>query len=150
MILGCDLDGVVCDLDRLLLRLIDASAEDQRAILHPMYFLTRRPLLNPRSFLHPNDSAVIITGRPRWAEAVTKEWVGRYYPDIPVHFVEDCLSPLPTASVNKFLMRSWEELAQGKACQIRRLGVAVFFEDEPSIAMELRRLVEIPVILYSR
>ena len=103
--------------------------------------------MNPRSFMAPDDSAVIITGRPLWSEAMTRWWALTYL-NIPVHFADEQLSPVDPGTPRLFRMRPVSELAIGKAMQIKRLGVRVYFEDDDETVTHLRKLVDIPIIHY--
>lgn len=149
MLTGFDLDGVLAELDEVQITLIDLVENAQvRERLQETYFMNRKPigLIPGVHFPSQQTQRVIITGRPLWAMPVTLMWTERHYPGTPVHFAESMLPPLLPIGLRSFRSRSRREIAEGKALQITRLGVGVFYEDDPEVIEELRRLVHIPII----
>jgi len=51
MIVGFDLDGVLCNIDVALLRIIDNLPDESRVDIERWYYRDRKPLLNANLFL---------------------------------------------------------------------------------------------------
>ena len=85
----------------------------------------------------------IITGRPDYLYDITKKWVDRFYTNATLVLVgrktmihaDDCKT-------------GWLVLAKLKADKIIKLGLDIYFDDEPETIIELRRLCPNTKIIY--
>ena len=89
MLVGFDMDSVLCNSDITLLRMIDQMTPEQRESIEEWYYLDREPKLNPEDFLGENDEYIIITGRSKKVELITHEWVDKYCANCKQIFMVD-------------------------------------------------------------
>lgn len=123
MIIGFDLDGVLCDINVTQLILIQnlPSAEVS-------YYKERRPLLNPAQFLTNGDRYIIVTARRKDLGILTKRWIRRYLPNAKLFSIETGF----TKNVKK--------IAEKKLKILKRENAEVYFDDNPEIIKELRQM----------
>jgi len=132
--IGFDLDGVLCDVDKALLAWIGRIKDEKtRKIVEMWYYRNRKPLLNPRLFLHEDDEGVIITGRPERVKEITEKWCKKFYPEFELHVL--CLKDW-----RNMKLQSWYEyVAKEKVKKIRELGINVYFEDNTEVVKFMRK-----------
>lgn len=126
-ILGFDLDGVLCDISLIDLTMIHKHGD----VDANYYYIERKPLLNPKMFMHEYDKAVCITARPSQFHKITKRWMKKHYPNIPVYFFDVDLH--------------WSEkgaVAAAKVEYLKELGVQVYYDDDPEIIQNMRAIEE--------
>ena len=133
-IIGFDLDGVLCDISLTCLTMLHEH-NDKDAMY---YYLERKPLLDPNMLMHENDKSVCITARSSEYHDVTRRWMKKYHPDMPVYFFEKDVR--------------WFEKGQIAECKvecIRNLGIDIYIDDDPEIIDRMRNLVnDITFIQY--
>lgn len=130
MKMAFDLDGVLCDIDVALLRILD-NIKDEKARLsaEEWYYRERKPLLNAKLFLRNSDEFHIITSRPKRLAKITMKWVGHYYPNSNLHIVfQDTIKCGENGS--KDITEYCKQKVTLKANKINQLGIEVFFDDE--------------------
>jgi hypothetical protein len=130
MIIAMDLDGVLCDIDVALLRVIDNIKDDKaRLSAEEWYYRERKPLLNPKLFLRDSDEFHIITSRPKRLVQVTTKWIGHYLPNSNLHIVfQDTIKCGENGS--KDIAEYCKQKVILKAKKINQLGIEVFIDDE--------------------
>jgi len=127
MKIGFDLDGVLCDIDVAVLRMLDnIPNEDVKTSVEEWYYRERKPLLNPKLFLRTSDEFHIITSRPKRLAKLTMRWVGHYYPNSKLHIVfQDTIK-----NGDQDVANYCKKKVAIKARKINELGIDVFFDDE--------------------
>ena len=141
MRIGFDLDGVLCDTDINYLRLwvsVPPYDEDmeKRKEMEKIYFSSRKPLLDPETFVGEGDEYYVITGRDEEIGGeVTRRWCNKYVPNAKGVFL-----------VGEY----WKPVKDAKAKKIIELGLDIYIEDDPLIVKTLRKALpeEIKVIQY--
>jgi len=130
MKIAWDLDGVLCDIDLGLIRVIDNMTNPEaKYSAREWYFRERKPLLDARLFLSPDDEFYIITSRSHEFLDITKKWVRYYYPNAKLITINqkmmDC-NQNDTESIKKYV----NSKIKLKAEIINKLGIDVYFEDD--------------------
>lgn len=138
MLVGFDIDGVLAEIDLASLRIIDNLPQDAKKSAETWYYIERKPLLDARQFLSDDDKMVIITSRPQRVAEITKRWVERYYPGVPLYMVHKDI-PKPETNDDQEIKIWCAQKVQLKADKINELGVSVFFEDDTEVMEEFRK-----------
>ena len=124
-VIGFDLDGVLCDISLPDLAMLHEHDDEEVGL----YYIDRKPLLNPKLFMLEEDEAVCVTARPKQFESITLTWMKKFYPDIPVMFFDNNVEwfdrPLVACEKVKILYRE---------------NVSVYFDDDPAIVRWMRGL----------
>jgi len=131
--IGFDLDGVICDISVTTLRMIDQVDEEKKLMLEKWYYKERVPLLNPNLIMANDDEAFVITARPSYLATITKQWMRKYYPGIPV-IILGCKSA-PKSDLRCW----WKSIIDEKVKAIKKLRIDLYIDDSPEIVKELRR-----------
>jgi len=127
MKIGFDLDGVLCDIDVAVLRMLDNIDDDEvKKSAEEWYYRERKPLLNPKLLLRDSDEFHIITSRPKRLAKITMKWVGHYYPNSNLHLVFQDTIKNGDHDVNSYCRKKVER----KSNKINELGIEVYFDDE--------------------
>jgi hypothetical protein len=121
-----DIDGVLCDIDVAVLRMMDNITDTKvKESVEEWYYRERKPLLNPKLFLRESDEFHIITSRPKRLVKITMKWVGHYYPNAKLHIIfQDTIQGI--GNVKEYC----EAKIRMKAKKINDLGIDVYFDDE--------------------
>lgn len=150
MKIAFDLDGVLCDIDVAMLRVIDILEEhlgkpDAIKTIEQWYYKTRIPNLNAMLFLAPEDELFIITARIDEYHESTKRFVSHFFPNAALIF----------QGRKRIPYHKWDKedglnsIIQEKARVINRLKIDVYFDDNPRIVRALRKLCkDCKTILY--
>ena len=138
MKIGFDLDGVLCEINIGLLRIIDNLTGSAKTTAEEWYYRQRPTLLNPENYTTKEDEYYIITCRPRTYNDITIEWAEKYCPNAKNLFIigKGTLDQNEPQKVIDWLNINAEEKAQ----TINLLKLEVFFEDSPTIVSKLRLL----------
>lgn len=143
MRIGFDLDGVLCDINIAVIRLIDnLQSEDARKSSTKWYYKGRKPLLNPYLFVTEKDEIFIITGRNKELEQITRKWVNKYLPDLRnlVWIVGRHNDSLIHTNDDKKIGEWVKRRTKEKAEMIIFLGLDVYFDDNQQTVEGLRKL----------
>lgn len=134
--IGFDLDGVLCEIDVGLLRVMDNILnKEARKSAEEWYYRERKPELNPILFLGKSDEFYILTSRPTRLNHITIPWIKRYYPHAIFKQVNhETLKGNSSKEVENWL----KEMARKKADVINKLKLDVYFEDSPATSHWLR------------
>jgi len=136
MRIGFDLDGVLCEIDVAVLRIIDNSPEEARKSAEEWYYRERKPLLNMKLVIAKGDECFILTSRPNRLAYITVPWVKRYYPNIPLTIIShETLKGNSKKEVKKWLV----EMGKKKAEVINAMNLDIYFEDSPTTVHTLRK-----------
>lgn len=131
---GFDMDGVICDYDEGILKLIQHQPSGVSKIdLYKHYYMSRSLMFNPKWILGSNDTCIIITGRSKCYADVTEQWLDDHNLDYPLYYCGNgdlCEGML----VDKF----FKEIAYEKCLVIEQNDIDIFFEDNPIILDYLR------------
>ena len=137
MKIGFDLDGVLCNVDVGLLRVIDNMKDEVKKSAEEWYYRERKPLLNPILFLSAEDKFYIITSRPKRLEYITRPWVNRYYPN--AIFINTDHETLTKKDNDREAIKDWlKKMAEKKAELVSKLDV--YFEDSSDTVYWLRKM----------
>jgi hypothetical protein len=140
MRIGFDLDGVVCNTS-IPLWILTKDHSPQTLML---FIAGLKPNFNPALFAHVNDEVIFVTGRRPDTEELTRKWVKHWFPGIKVYF-----APSPDWRTPDEWDDWFKKCAEHKAKVLKRLGVEVYFEDQPYTVEWLRKLApEITTIQY--
>jgi hypothetical protein len=142
MLIAFDLDGVLCDIDLGLVELLFAMDGEAKKRAEAAYYRSRKPELNARMFLHPDDIPIIITARVGWLKPITEAWMRQYYNGWHIYYSEDLqgnghLTGLPWA----------KRVAIQKAKIVSDLAVDFYIDDNPDVVHEMRILLPGKAIL---
>src|SRR4030042_3837912 len=127
MKLGFDLDGTLCTINTVnLIQIANCKDAAIKKQMEEWYYRDQKSLLDANLFLSEKDEMFIITGRPDYLHNITKKWVDRFYPNATLVLVgrktmthaDDCKT-------------GWLVLAKLKADMIIKLGLDIYFDDEP-------------------
>jgi hypothetical protein len=144
MIVGFDFDGVICDIDIVSLKLLDSLEGEEYLRAERSYYASRRPLLNPEDFLAEGDEYYVLTARPEHINDISIRWLNKYCPNYKEFF---CVGG--TKNLHDTDHVAWLENSIGGKCRlIEKLDIEVYFEDNPHLAQEYRRRLDIPVVQY--
>jgi len=144
MIVGFDLDGVLCDMDPVQLQICRTWTTDTEKYLADIYNRSRAPLLNPRMFLAEGDTWYIITSRHEAFREATEQWVQKFLPDCDGLFI---VGGTPWWEFEDWY--EWHKIAaKAKAAKIKELGCDIYIDDSPSFVRSIREELSIPVIQY--
>ena len=148
MRIGFDLDGVLCDYDDTLTRLLGRLPDDEQRVSEVNYFSRRRPLLNPTLLCHGDDEYHVITGRNQGLRDVTLRWCARHVPGASgVHVVGG--RPMYDWPPEERGGLDPEFSLKAKRDKILELGVEVFLDDDPWVVRKLREMLPgVAVIQY--
>ena len=147
MIIGFDMDGVLCDFDESYFwNILDNLPMDRKEVALKNYFLGRKPLLNPEMFIGEGDEFHVITGRYSSYREVTERWCRKYIPNVSsinLSGIRDIWDPLRDDTEETEYYRDY------KKNKILELGVEVYFDDSPWVVEHLRKeLPNVKVIHY--
>jgi hypothetical protein len=148
MLIGFDLDGVLCDYDDTLMHLLWRLPDDEQRVSELHYFSHRRPLMDPTLLCHGDDEFHVITGRNQGLRNVTLRWCARHVPGAAgVHVVGG--RPMYNWPVGEREGLDPEFSLKGKRDKILELGVEVFFDDNPGAVRRLREMLPgVAVVQY--
>jgi FMN phosphatase YigB (HAD superfamily) len=141
MIIGFDLDGVLCDVDTPLIRMMDNIKDDgARESIAEWYYSDRKPILNPRLFLSENDKMIIITSRPKKYNDITRRWVKHYFPHSGLIMIDQDSTKKTNDKndIDSYLKSKVER----KAKVINELGIDIYFDDDVNVLEYFRELCE--------
>jgi len=131
--IGFDLDGVLCDIDIPVLRILDNLPDEQKESVEEWYYRGRVPMLNPYMFKSIDDKIFIITGRSKHLLDITKNWIKRFLPDVYMrgnfYVVGDSNDLLDNENTEKEIDLWVKRRMQEKADMINKLKIDVFFDD---------------------
>ena len=142
MRVGFDLDGVLCDIDIAMLRLIDnLDDENIRGNVELWYYKSRKPYLNPYMYTSIDDEMFVVTGRSAKFKRLTNEWIDRYLPFLhgKVYVVGEDGDDIVNCSSEEEVQAWVKRIMQRKADKINELELDVFFDDSCSVPI-LRKL----------
>ncbi len=125
MIIGFDMDGVLCDINLVeleLMRLYNNRGEEH-------YYRERKPLLNPKNLMMESDTAICVTARKKHLREITKRWMNFHYPYIEIHFFETD-------------REYWEKekIAMEKLKLLYKLNISIYIDDSSDIVYFMRKL----------
>lgn len=145
--IGFDLDGTLCEIDIGLLRVIDNMEGEAQRSAEEWYYRERKPLLNARLFLHPDDKMFIVTSRPKRLEKWTKQWVLKYYPltMINLYIVN---YPTPKGNTEKEVNGWLENKQKHKANILNQLKLDVYIDDDVQVPILRKYCPNIKIIQY--
>jgi hypothetical protein len=148
MLIGFDLDGVLCDYDDTLMHLLWRLPDDEQRVSELHYFSHRRPLMDPTLLCHGDDEFHVITGRNQGLRDVTLRWCAKHVPGAAgVHVVGG--RPMYNWPVGEREGLDPEFSLKGKRDKILELGVEVFFDDNPGAVRRLREMLPgVAVVQY--
>jgi len=129
MLIGFDLDGVICEYTPWIEKML------QNDSIASMYYLDKDILLDPYLFLSDDDEMVIITDRPTKFKDVTKEWLKNHNIDCDVYFIG-----------NKETELSSRHAAVKKSSVINDLNVEIYFEDDTRVVELLREMTNAKIL----
>jgi len=131
MIIGFDLDGVLCEKQNIYKpkswRYMNGEERRQYQARRAQHIRTAKPsVINAPLFKECIDP-VIITGRKLKDKPGTEEWVNRYTDKEPtIYYLEG--------------EKTRQNMIKHKAATINKLGVEVYYEDDIKIIRGLYRL----------
>lgn len=138
MKIGFDLDGVLCNIDVAVLRIIDNMPDTWgRASMEEWYYRERDPLLNPYDLLTEDDEFFIITSRRKHLHEITKRWVKKYFPNAKLFMLDLPEMLIGFTDVKAFF---WEKVSEAKARMINKLHLDVYFDDSAINVQFLREM----------
>jgi len=141
--IGYDLDGVLCDIDVAVIRIMDNLPKVQRDSVEEWYYRDRKPRLNPYLFGLPEDEVFIITGRQQQLKDITTTWVTKHFPDIIKSgrfFIVGAENDTLNGVNDKDEIEKWcQRRIKEKADMINKLKLDVYFDDNVFI-QDLREL----------
>ena len=143
MKIAFDLDGVLCDIDIPALNAIRRLYEGEERLKEDiLYYMSRKPILNPEDFLHEGDEYIVITARYDDLWEVSKKWLDKYCPNHSDFFM--------VGSVTGYSEKEkWTDLAaRAKISIMEKEGVDIYFDDNPRFVEKYRNLTKIPIIQY--
>jgi len=144
MIIGFDLDGVLCNQSVSLLQLFRRQDVKTEEYLADIYNRSRVPLLNPRMYVGDGDIWYIITSRHEGFREATEQWVEHFFPDCDGLFI---VGGTPWWEFEDWY--EWHKLAtKAKVEKIKELKCDIYIDDSPSFVKAIREEVGIPVIQY--
>jgi hypothetical protein len=126
-----DLDGTICDADwGYLDNLRDKGwPKDEEE----KYYSCREKILDPYRFVGPDDTLIILTGRPAHLKEVTLKWLKKNgLGHVPVVFTKT-LPKHPNATLDEFTKIGFD-----KALYCYQNGVAVHFDDNEQVVKSMR------------
>jgi hypothetical protein len=143
MRLSFDLDGVVADGETGLLSLIH-DKENGVSRRHTywerimrQYYARRRVLHDPREFVGPDDSFILVSGRVPQCHETTRRWVRHHFGgNIGLHLV--CTNEITNLFILGRDIEASELLGELKADVLQREGVNVHFDNNPTIVRMIR------------
>ena len=148
MLIGFDLDGVLCDYDDTMMQLLWRLPDDEHRVSEAHYFSRRRPLLDPSLLCHEDDEYHVITGRNQGLRGLTLKWCARHVPGaVGVHVVGG--RPIYDWPLEERAGLDPDYSLKGKRDKILELGVEVYFDDDPKAVSGLREMLPgVAVIQY--
>jgi len=129
MIIGFDLDGVICDYLPWLVNEIEDEANRR------MFYIDREVIVDPSAFAADDDKIIIICDRPTIYRDVTEEWLKEHGITYPVFFVG-----------NKHTELLPRHSAMKKASIIKEHNIEVFFDDNKEAVEILREMTDAKII----
>lgn len=151
--LGCDFDGVLCDLDVTKLRLLDyveSMSKENGVGGKKFYYQERKPVLNPYHFLRKDDEFYVISWRELGYQGLGREWLSAHniYPK-EVFFVGE-RSPLVGVTDPEEIKKKFLAVAEEKAAIINKLKLDIYLDDNLTIVEALDKLCpNTHIIFYS-
>jgi hydroxymethylpyrimidine pyrophosphatase-like HAD family hydrolase len=144
VLIAFDLDGTVLKQDMATLRMIDmVENRDEQHDLMRYYCNHLEMLFNPLDYLADGDTLFFITGRSIWVEEMTRQWAKKYFPTATVivtrldHPTKDTVLMTSNYGTDK----SWNMLqSERKAKAINENAIDVYFEDNPEVVQNLRKM----------
>ena len=145
MKMSFDLDGTICDSDwGWLDRLRDKYGKVWPKDEEEKYYACREKVLDPYRFLGVWDYAIILTGRPRHLENITKRWLAKNgLGEFPLVFTET-LEGTPTATREEF-----KALGEAKAKFFIEEEIKVHFDDNEQVVDAMRKAFPDMVVIHT-
>jgi len=141
LVLGFDLDGVICDIDHYELKLLDTVRKVDPSLEH-WYYVSRKPKLNPATFTGKDDKVVIITSRPKRYAWLTKKWLAEHGIQHDELVFVECPPREHLMSFDQWC----DIMAEVKARAIKQHNIDIYFEDLPWVVERLRQIVGARVV----
>jgi len=129
MILGFDLDGVICDYSPWIVNELKNESSKR------MYYLDRKLLMNPSTFATDDDEIIIIADRPTIYKDVTADWLEEHGIEYPIYFIG-----------NKHTELTPRHSAMKKAGIIKEHDIDIFFDDNREVVEHLREITDAKII----
>jgi len=127
MVIGFDLDGVLCDINVVELCLIG-----QDLSIDQWYYKERKPLLNPAMFLSDDDKYIILTAREKRLDEITKKWIDRFLPGAKWFSIY-------TGGGSR-AQEFGKKIARKKLEILKREKVEIYFDDNATVIKEFRKI----------
>lgn len=140
MKIGFDLDGVLCEINIGLLRIIDNLTGSAKQTAEEWYYRQRPTHLNPEDFVTKEDEYYIITCRPRGYNDITIEWAEKYCSNAKNVFIIGRRNLEENENEPQKIVDWLNINAEEKAQTINLLKLEVFIDDSPTIVSKLRSL----------
>jgi len=148
MKIGFDLDGVICDIDNVVLKISHIMSPEVEEAVAKYYYSNRTPLLNPNLFLADGDEWYVITARnPGWMGDMTRKWLDKFYPSYSgLYFVGgDGWNAEPYNGD----FDAWNhDTAVRKVELMKELELDLYIDDSPCNVSKYRQMIDIPIIQY--
>jgi len=137
-----DLDGTICDTDWGWLDRIRENGwpedEDMK------YYACREKILDPYRFLGPDDTGIILTGRPIHLREITENWLKKNgMGDFKLVFT-NTLPEQPNGTADEF-----KTMGVAKAKFLIENGVSVHFDDIAPLVEAMREASPDLVVIYT-
>lgn len=82
MIIGFDMDGVLCEFSEpIFFHVLSNLPDEKKLAATENYFRSRKPLLNPELLCSEGDEYHVITGRQQDFKEATEDWCRKYAPN---------------------------------------------------------------------